>query len=93
MLTLLRSACFHIVDVNWSRAHSLWKADATDTKLAVFFRGVAGGKVSGCKGESSYRSPNEAQRRVVDRTHSNVVSRVVGERAVRAAINQQASVC
>ena len=41
-----------------------------------FFRGVAGGKVSGCKGESSYRSPNEAQRRVVDRTHSNVVSSV-----------------
>ena len=62
-----------------------------DTKRTVFFRGVARGKVSGlsqercwcCKGESSYRSPNEAQRRVVDRTHSNVVSSVVGERAVR----------
>ena len=101
MLTRLRSACSQIVEVNWSRAHSFWKADVMDTKRTVFFRGVAGGKVSGlsqercwcCKGESSYRSPNEAQRRVVDRTHSNVVSSVVGERAVRAAINHQASVC
>ena len=100
MLTLLRSACSQIIEVNCSRAHSLWKADVTDTKLAVFFsrRGRRESvrlqeRCWCCKGESSYRSPNEAQRRVVDRTHSNVVSRVVGERAVRAAINQQASVC
>ena len=36
MLTRLRSACSQIIEVNWSRAHSLWKADVTDTKLAVF---------------------------------------------------------
>ena len=37
VLTLLRSACSQIIEVNCSRAHSLWKADVTDTKLAFFF--------------------------------------------------------
>ena len=93
MLTLLRSACSQIIEVNWSRAHSLWKADVTDMKLAVFETRRGRRESVRLQGESSHWSPNETQRRVVDRTHSNVVSSVVGERAVRAAINQQASVC
>ena len=44
MLTRLRSACSQIVEVNWSRAHSFWKADVMDTKLTVFFAAWQGGK-------------------------------------------------